>query len=85
MTVHSITDTTEDELLELHKEKSFDKEELRITPSEDLLRLLTRPEAMNKEVFILELLIQREGMKCVTPEGKNKLVDESLKSFLQSF
>lgn len=70
MSVHSISDP-EDELLITHKEKSFNKKELLNTSSEDLLQLLTKPEAMNREVFVLELLIKREGMKCVTPEGKN--------------
>ena len=70
VSVHTITDATEEERLVTRKEKSFNKDELRITSSEDLLQLLTKPEAMNREVFILELLIKREGMKCVTPEGK---------------
>ena len=69
VSVHSISDP-EDEPLITHKEKSFNKDELRNTSSEDLHQLLTKPGAMNREVFILELLIQREGMKCVTPEGK---------------
>ena len=67
--MHNISDTTEEERLITHKEKSFNKEELRMSSSEDLLQLLTNHEAMNKEVFILELLIKREGMTCVTPEG----------------
>ena len=70
VSVHTIADTAEAERLVTHKEKSFNKDELRLTSSEDLLQLLTKPEAMNKDVFILELLIKREGMKCVTPEGK---------------
>ncbi|CAB4016585.1 Hypothetical predicted protein, partial [Paramuricea clavata] len=69
VSVHTIADTTEEERLVVHKEKCFNKDELRLTSSEDLLQLLTKSEAMNKEVFILELLIKREGMKCVTPEG----------------
>ena len=70
VSVHTICDAAEDNLLVIHKEKSFNKDELRNTSSEDLLQLLTKPEAMNKEVFILELLIKREGIKCVTPEGE---------------
>lgn len=69
VSVHSISDATENQHLITHKEKSFNKDELRMTSSEDLLQLLTKHKAMNKEVFILELLIKREGMKCVTPEG----------------
>lgn len=75
VSVHTINDTTEHGLLVTRKEKSFNKDELRMTSSEDLLHLLAKQEAMNKEVFILELLIKREGMKCVTPGGKTSSQD----------
>ena len=51
------------------QEATFDKDTIRHMSSVDLFRSLNNSQAMKKEVFILELLIKREGKSCVTSQG----------------
>lgn len=70
VSVHNLTENTEEQEEEMrNQEEPFDKDVLRNTSSADLLGQLSTPGAMNKGVFILELLIKREGRTCLTPEG----------------
>lgn len=66
--VQNIADWTsvEDEVKEY---KPLDKDEIRSHSNEQLLSMLTNVDAIEKEVLILDLLIKREGMKCVIGEG----------------
>ncbi|XP_046843566.1 phosphorylase b kinase regulatory subunit beta-like isoform X2 [Xenia sp. Carnegie-2017] len=65
--VQNIADWTsvEDEVKEY---KPLDKDEIRSHSNEQLLSMLTNVDAIEKEVLILDLLIKREGMKCVVGE-----------------
>lgn len=70
LSVHDLTESSEEKDLDMELQgTTFNKEALQIMSSEDLLGQLRKPQAMNKEVFILELLIKREGMTCLTPDG----------------
>ena len=70
LSVRDLTESSEEKDLDMEQQgTTFNKEALQIMSSEDLLGQLRKPQAMNKEVFILELLIKREGMSCLTPDG----------------
>ena len=70
ISVQNITEDTEEERdVKQNKDETFDKDLLSSMSSEELVGQLGTLEVMKKDVFILELLIKREGKSCLTPEG----------------
>ena len=70
ISVQNITEDTEEERdVNQNKDETFDKDLLSSMSSEELVGQLGTLEIMKKDVFILELLIKREGKSCLTPEG----------------